>query len=158
MQLGFASGSFDAVVSSRMLMHVPEWRQALAELLRVARSTVVFDFPPTSSFAAVDVLLKRTKRLFVPGAWTHRTFRIGDVRREVEKHGWRVVASRKDRFLPVALHRKLDDPARSERLERLCGLLGLRALWGAPVTFKAVRAVAAEPARPRGVIPMEVEA
>jgi hypothetical protein len=135
---------------------VPEWRRALGELLRVARSTVVFDFPPTASVAAADVLLKRAKRLFAP-TWTHRTFRIGDVRREVERHGWRVVAIRKDRVLPVALHRKLDDPARSERLERLLERFGLRALFGAPVTFRAVRIVAPPHAAPRREeTPMEV--
>lgn len=147
MNLAFGSSSFDTVVSSRMLMHVPEWRQALAELFRVARSTVIFDFPPTTSFAVVDVILKRVQRALGSETWTHRTLRISDVQREVERHGWRVVVARKDRFLPVALHRKLDDPALTERLESLCGRLGLRRLFGAPVTFKAVPVPAPKPAR-----------
>jgi ubiquinone/menaquinone biosynthesis C-methylase UbiE len=147
MNLGFGNSSFDTVVSSRMLMHVPEWKSALAELLRVARNTVIFDFPPTTSFAVVDVTIKRVKRALGSDTWTHRTLRIADVQREVEKHGWRVVVSKKDWFLPVALHRKLDDPALTERLENLCSRLGLRRLFGAPVTFKAVRVAAPKPAR-----------
>jgi len=145
--LGFASHSFDAVVSSRLLMHVADWRRALAELLRVARGTVIFDFPPTSSFAVVDVVLERAKRWFVRGTGAPRTIRIADVKEEVERRGWRVVVARKERFLPVALHRKLDDPARSDRLESFCRRLGLCDLFGAPVTFKVVRAVAPRPAR-----------
>lgn len=161
MNLAFRGSSFDTVVSSRMLMHVPEWRRALAELLRVARSTVLFDFPPTTSFAVVDVILKRVRRALGSDAWTHRTLRISDVQREVERHGWRVVVIRKDWFLPVALHRKLDDPALTERLENFCGRLGLRRLFGAPVTFKAVPVPAPKPARVaprREPEPQEVQA
>ena len=43
--LAFADRSFDAVVSLRVLMHTPDWRQCLAELCRVARERVVFDYP-----------------------------------------------------------------------------------------------------------------
>ena len=43
--LAFPDRAFDAVVCLRLLMHVPDWRRALAELCRVAGKRLVFDYP-----------------------------------------------------------------------------------------------------------------
>ncbi len=47
--LGVPDRSFDAVVCLRVLMHTPDWRRSLAELCRVARAAVVFDYPALAS-------------------------------------------------------------------------------------------------------------
>jgi ubiquinone/menaquinone biosynthesis C-methylase UbiE len=44
-RLAYPDASFDAVVCLRVLMHTPDWRRSLAELCRVARGRVVFDYP-----------------------------------------------------------------------------------------------------------------
>ncbi len=38
-------GAFDTVVSLRVLMHTPDWRQCVAEACRVARRRVIVDYP-----------------------------------------------------------------------------------------------------------------
>ena len=48
------TGSVDAVVCLRVLMHAIDWRTCVAELCRVARWRVVVDFPSSSSAAALE--------------------------------------------------------------------------------------------------------
>jgi ubiquinone/menaquinone biosynthesis C-methylase UbiE len=54
---------FQCVISSRMLMHLPDWKIAIAELCRVAQSLVVIDFPPRVSFAGTDSFFRKFKKL-----------------------------------------------------------------------------------------------
>lgn len=44
-RLPFASGSFDVVLCSETLEHLPDWKPALEELLRVARQAVLITVP-----------------------------------------------------------------------------------------------------------------
>ncbi len=66
--LAFADGSFDAVICLRVLMHTPDWRRSLAELCRVARDRVVFDYPALSSAAALQAVTRHAG----VGAWRAR--------------------------------------------------------------------------------------
>ena len=50
LDLPFGSRSFDVVVAVRLLPHVRNWQRLLAELCRVARSTVIVDYPRTTGF------------------------------------------------------------------------------------------------------------
>ena len=52
--LAFDDGSFDTVVSLRVLMHTPDWRQCVAEACRVARRRVIVDYPAAGSVAALQ--------------------------------------------------------------------------------------------------------
>ncbi len=48
--LPFADRSFDLVVSFRLLPHVDEWSDLIAELCRVADKAVIVDYPDIRSF------------------------------------------------------------------------------------------------------------
>lgn len=50
-RLPFAAGAFDVVLCSETLEHVPAWRDATAELLRVARTAVVITVPHEPTLA-----------------------------------------------------------------------------------------------------------
>ena len=54
--LAWPDRAFDAVVCFRLLMHVPGWRTAMAELCRVADKRVIFDYPSIASLAALQAL------------------------------------------------------------------------------------------------------
>ena len=60
--LPFAPASFDVVVAVRLLPHVRNWPRLLAELCRVARSTVVVDYPRTTGFNGLTPLLFPLKK------------------------------------------------------------------------------------------------
>jgi len=71
--LPFPSGSFDVVISSDVMEHVPpeQRRKVIAEALRVARKKVVFCFPCGSEAFALDQKLfaEYRKRDVEPPAW-----------------------------------------------------------------------------------------
>src|SRR6185436_18366255 len=57
--LDFPDRSFDAVVSFRLLMHAPEWRQCLAEMCRVSDRLVIIDYPSATSVAFFESWARR---------------------------------------------------------------------------------------------------
>ena len=135
--LCFDDGSFDCVVSSRMLMHLSDWRRGLAELCRVSNGRVIIEFPPLLRSSGLDSVLKRIRHLFPQGAHPYKAFSIGSVTKELEKRNFRVVALRKGFFLPMAVHRRLNHPGVSSGIERVCRMLGLVRVLGSPVTVMA---------------------
>jgi len=138
--LAFKDRSFAACVSSRALMHVPDWRRGLAELCRVTDDLLILDIPPTWSSSGLDGLRRRLQDMR-PGHAGHpyRTFTASQVIAELGRHGFEILERHRTFFLPVAFHRKLENPAVSRRLESIFSLLGLTRLLGAPLTLKARR-------------------
>ncbi len=138
--LAFKDRAFTACVSSRALMHVPDWRRGLGELCRVTGDILTLDIPPTWSSSGLDALRRRLEDRR-PGRSGHpyRTFTAREVTRELERHGFEILESHRAFFLPVAFHRRLERPALSRRLERMFSAVGLTRLLGAPLTLKARR-------------------
>jgi ubiquinone/menaquinone biosynthesis C-methylase UbiE len=134
-RLCFKDKTFDCVVSSRMLMHLDDLRKGISELCRVSKRVVIFDFPPLFSFGCLDSFLK----MIWKDSQTYKAFSLGDVKRELGESNFAIVDSRRHFFLPIAFHRWLQSARLSERIENLFGGVGLIALFGAPVTIKAIR-------------------
>ncbi len=137
--LPFPDRSVDAVVSSRVLMHLVDWRKGLAEMCRVARSVVVFDVPPVSGFPVLESLFRRALAKLGGKTQAYRVFRLTELRRALQDNGYRVERLERSFVLPIALHRKLGSPRTTVFVERVLGSLGLRKIFGAPVTVRAVR-------------------
>lgn len=137
--LAFATRSFDATVCLRMLMHVPDWRTALAELCRVTRHRLVFDYPALVSAAALQAIWRRAALTMGRNVEAYRVFRAGDVTREVERHGFRITATHKQFVLPIALHKAVGSAGLTRGVERVLAGAGLLTLAGSPVTIAAER-------------------
>lgn len=149
-RLCFPSRSFGVVVSSRVMMHVSGWEEAIGELCRVAAGAVVADFPARWSAAGVDALRKRlAPRPAHSPRQTYRTFRLRDVRRAFRDAGFEVVAVRRSFCLPVALHRRLNRPAVTRAVEGLLRRIGVSRLVGSPFSVRAVP-FTARPGTPTG--------
>ena len=138
-ELCFRDEMFDCVVASRLLMHLADWKKGISELCRVAKGAVAVDFPPLRSFAGVEVLFARCRRFFHADTEVRRAFLIRSVINELRTHNFRLVELRSQFFLPIALHRWLNRPLLSARIEKLCQRLGLVQLFGAPVSLMAIR-------------------
>jgi len=138
-RLAFDDRSFDAAVSLRVLMHTPDWRRCLAELCRVARERVVFDYPALSSVAALQAAGRRVAAVLGVRTEPYRVFRAGAVRAELARHGFRVAAEHRQFVLPIALHKAVGSRPVTEALERALRSVGLLRLCGSPVTVVAVR-------------------
>jgi ubiquinone/menaquinone biosynthesis C-methylase UbiE len=137
--LAFPDRSFDAVVCLRMLMHVPDWRTALAELCRVSRGTLVFDYPALASAAAVQAMWRRMILALGGRVEAYRVFSGREIARELERHGFRVVSTHRQFVLPIAMHKILGSAAVTRRLEHALARVGLLKLAGSPVTIAAER-------------------
>jgi ubiquinone/menaquinone biosynthesis C-methylase UbiE len=131
--------SVDGAVCLRVLMHTPDWRRCLAELCRVSRSRLVFDFPSASSAAAVQSAARRLAHAAGLKTEPYRVMRAADVRRELARHGWRVRSEHRQFVLPIAVHKAAGSARLTRGVERVLAALGLLRLFGSPVTVVAQR-------------------
>jgi 2-polyprenyl-3-methyl-5-hydroxy-6-metoxy-1,4-benzoquinol methylase len=137
--LPFTDRSFDAAVSLRVLMHTPGWAQALAELCRVSRSRVVFDYPSARSLAALQAAGRRLGAAMGRRTEPYRVFRPGRIRAAVEAHGFRIVGEHRQFVLPIAVHKAVGSRGFTETSERVLAAIGLNAAVGSPITIVAER-------------------
>ena len=137
--LEFDSRAFDTVVSLRVLMHTPNWRQCVAEACRVARRRVIVDYPAALSAAALQAAGRRVAHRLGARTEPYRVFSAAAIRDAFAAHGFRIVRQHRQFVLPIALHKALGSRASSERIERVLASAGLLGLAGSPVTVLAER-------------------
>lgn len=133
------AAAFDYVVCLRVLMHTPDWRRSLAELCRVARHRVVFDYPALTSAAAVQAASRRVARALGARVEAYRVFADSAVSSALAANGFRIADSHRQFVLPIALHKRLGSAALTSRVENVLSRAGLTALLGSPVTVAAER-------------------
>ncbi|HXH06081.1 MAG TPA: methyltransferase domain-containing protein [Vicinamibacterales bacterium] len=137
--LGFPDRSHDIVVCLRVLMHTVDWRGALVELCRVARSRLVIDYPALCSAAALHAAGRRLLRAAGRRVEAYRVLADTAVRRTLQAEGFRISARHRHYVLPIALHRALGSPRLTRSAEAALAAAGLRHLLGSPVTVLAER-------------------
>jgi 2-polyprenyl-3-methyl-5-hydroxy-6-metoxy-1,4-benzoquinol methylase len=137
--LADADRSFDAVICLRVLMHTPDWRRSLAELCRVARGHVVFDYPALSSGAALEAAARQAAHALGAKVEAYRVFSDRAVRAALRANGFAVTDSHRQFVLPIALHKRLNSAPVTTRLEGALARAGLTRLLGSPVTVVAER-------------------
>ena len=137
--LEFDALAFDTVVSLRVIMHTPDWRQCIAEACRVARRRVIVDYPAATSAAALQAAARRVAHRFGARTEPYRVFTDRAIRDEFARHGFAIVRQHRQFVLPIALHKALGSRAASERVERTLAAAGLLRLAGSPVTVLAER-------------------
>lgn len=137
--LDFDSRSFDTVVSLRVLMHTPNWRQCVAEACRVARRRVIVDYPAAFSAAALQAAGRHVAHRLGARTEPYRVFTAAAIGDAFAAHGFRIARQHRQFVLPIVLHKALGSRATSERLERVLAAAGLLGLAGSPVTVLAER-------------------
>ena len=137
--LAFPALSFDAVICLRVLMHTPDWRTSLAELCRVARHRVVFDYPALSSAAALQAVTRHVAHAFGARVEAYRVFSDRAVRAGFQESGFRIVETHRQFVLPIALHKRLNSASATRRIEGALSRAGVTRRLGSPVTVVAER-------------------
>jgi 2-polyprenyl-3-methyl-5-hydroxy-6-metoxy-1,4-benzoquinol methylase len=137
--LPYPAKSFDAVICFRLVTHCGRWQTILSELCRVARNTVVIDYPTSQSLNIAAGKLFNAKKRLEGNTRTFRLFRHDEIEKEFSAHGFAVAAREGQFFLPMVLHRRLKYRQLSAWLEEKCKQRGLTQRWGSPVIIKAVR-------------------
>ncbi|MFL6261957.1 MAG: class I SAM-dependent methyltransferase [Thermoanaerobaculia bacterium] len=138
-RLPFPDRGFDVVVAVRLLTHLERWREALAEMCRVARRAVIVDYPDTRSFNRLYGALFAWKKAFEGNTREFHCFRPGEVIAECARHGFGRPAARRQLFVPMVVHRAVGRAGFSRGIERASGLLGLTRALGSPVVLRAER-------------------
>ena len=137
--LPFPDRSFDTVISFRLLTHCKQWPLLIHELCRVAKESVIVDFPTSRSVNKIAPLLFTAKKKIEGDTRTWRLFKHAEVYREFRRNGFTLARKKAQFFLPMVLHRSLKCRTLSALLEGTCRALGLTWLWGSPVIIKMVR-------------------
>lgn len=131
--------SFDLVTAFRLLPHYDDWPALISEMCRVARSTVLIDYPTTQSINVISDKLFGLKKKFEGNTRTYTLFSRSEVERELRKAGFSSIRIYPQFFFPMVLHRLIKSPRISNLLEWAAGLLGLKRLLGSPIIIRADR-------------------
>jgi len=138
-QIPFPDRAFDVAISLRVLMHTPDWRRALAELCRVSRDRVVFDYPSARSAALLQSMARAAVHRLGGRTEPYRVFSDAAIAGALAAADFRVVARHRQFVLPSALHKAIGSRSFTDASERLLKRAGLLALAGSPVTLLAER-------------------
>ena len=142
MDLPFEPGSFDLVLSYRMLTHVLDPAGFAAQLGRVASQAVVVDYPAKRSFNLLGESLFKAKESLDDNVHTrpYVSFWDAEVEALFNAQGFGKPARRRQHFWPMALHRALGSAPATKAAEGLARALGLTSLLGSPVILRMERA------------------
>ena len=134
-----AERSVDVAVALRMMPHVEDWEALVAGLCRSAKDAVIVDFPIPGGVNALEPMFFGVKQKIEGNTRRFETMRKADVRAAFRRHGFEVDAVIGQFVLPMVVHRKLNRPEISRRLEGACRTLGLARWIGTPVLMRARR-------------------
>jgi SAM-dependent methyltransferase len=137
--LPYSDRSFDAVVCFRLLPHSVAWTGLVAELCRVARRSVVLDYPSTRSVNVLSEQLFSLKKGIEKSTRPFLLFSPGQIRSAFREHGFTVRAARPQFLLPMVVHRMVKSPAVSRVAEAPGRVFGLTRWFGSPVIVRANR-------------------
>lgn len=132
-------GAFDVVLAYRLLPHVRQWRDLVAELARLARRAVIVDYPTRRSVNVVSEALFALKKGVEGDTRPFTVFRDADIEQAFASRGLTPTARRPEFFFPMALHRALGIAPVSRGTEWLARVLGLTWLLGSPVIVREER-------------------
>jgi ubiquinone/menaquinone biosynthesis C-methylase UbiE len=137
--LPFGAATFDVVVAVRLLPHVRDWPRLLAELCRVAASTVIVDYPRIAGFNGLTPLLFPLKKRLEGDTRHYRNFRDAEVDSVLRTCGFDVRRRHAQFFLPMVVHRRAKGAHALRSVERLAKSLRLTDALGSPVVLRADR-------------------
>lgn len=138
-RLDVGDKDFDCAISSRMLMHVLDWKKAVAELCRVSKDWVIFDFPPRRFFLLTTPFWHFMRGLVQKDVQKYRTFGVRQMRNELERNGFEVMYIDHGFFLPLWIHRKISSRGFTTSIESWFRVMGLTRFGGSPLMFFARR-------------------
>lgn len=139
LDLPFTDRSFDLVISVRLISHIEDWPQLIREFCRIARTSVIIDYPRPVGFNALTPLLFRIKRQVEKNTRTYTNFKEQTLACVFEPESFRIAGIAPQFFLPMVAHRALGAPAWLRGIERLCAGLRLTRMFGSPAVLRADR-------------------
>jgi SAM-dependent methyltransferase len=137
--LPYPARSFDAVVCFRLLPHSVAWTRLIGELCRVARKSVLLDYPSSRSANILSERLFALKRGIELNTRPFLLFTPRQIRDVFASAGFAVAAEKAQFLMPMALHRLANRVGLSRAVEAPGRLLGLTRWLGSPMIVRADR-------------------
>jgi 2-polyprenyl-3-methyl-5-hydroxy-6-metoxy-1,4-benzoquinol methylase len=139
LDLPYVEQEFDIVVSYRLLPHVQQWQQCLAELTRVARQAVLIDYPAIRSVNYIAPLLFKLKKGLEGNTRPYTSFKESELLTVFHHNNFRCAGRFPEFFFPMVLHRMMKHQGWSAFLENACRVVGFTAILGSPVILRLIR-------------------
>lgn len=139
LSLPYSDREFEVAISYRLLPHVKRWSRLVTELARVARKTVVVDYPSVRSLNRMAPSFFRLKKRLEGNTRPFACFRETELLEVFRGAGFVRAERYPEFFLPMLLHRILRWPAFSSGVETMFRLLGATGSFGSPVILKMIR-------------------
>jgi ubiquinone/menaquinone biosynthesis C-methylase UbiE len=137
--LPFGTRSFDLVVAVRLLPHVRNWPRLLSELCRVARSTVVIDYPRIAGINSLTPFLFPLKKRLEGNTRHYRNFRDREIDEILQVCRFEPRERRAQFLLPMVVHRQARGAGVLRFIERAAKSVGITQTLGSPVVLRADR-------------------
>jgi ubiquinone/menaquinone biosynthesis C-methylase UbiE len=137
--LPYPERSFDAAVCLRLLPHSVSWTGLIGELCRVARRSVLIDYPSLRSANIVSEYFFGLKRDIELNTRRYMTFTPQEIRRAFAERDFIVRAERPQFLLPMVLHRFTNRATVSKVAELPGRVLGVTRWLGSPIIARADR-------------------
>lgn len=137
--LPYADHTFDVAVCFRILPHLSAPERLISELCRVAKRSVVVDFPSARSVNLLAETMFSWKLRVERSTREFTVFQPREIEDAFGAAGFRVAVSHPQYFLPMALHRAMRCRLASRTLEASARAVGLTRAWGSPVILRAER-------------------
>jgi len=136
LNLPFDDNSFDIVISFRLLTHEDNWKLQISELCRVAKHSVIIDYPDIRSFNIFYDILFNIKKKFEGNTRTYRNFSRKEVIEEFDKNNFIKPVFKPEFFLPMVIHKAIKNVTILKAIEKLFSILGFTKLFGSPVILR----------------------
>jgi SAM-dependent methyltransferase len=135
----YPNASFDAVVCLRLLPHSVSWKGLIQEFCRVARRSVVVDYPSVRSANILSSQLFAMKRGIELNTRRFTTFSPHEINMAFADNGFVVRAEHPQFLVPMVLHRMANRALLSRALEVPGRIFGLTRWFGSPIIARADR-------------------
>lgn len=139
LHLPFEDRSFDVVLSFRLLPHITEWQQLISEMCRISKQCVVFDYPDKRSSNIMYRHLFPMKSRMEKNTRPFTLFSRSEVATELTKHNFSWPEFKPEFFLPMVLHRKLQNKKISSAIETFFSATAMTKVLGSPVIVHGTR-------------------
>ncbi|NES72344.1 MAG: class I SAM-dependent methyltransferase [Okeania sp. SIO2D1] len=136
LDLPYPNDAFDVVISYRFLAHVTQWHKFLTELARVAKKSLIIDYPIVKGVNSLTPYLFKLKKGLEGNTRPFTCYQESEIIDYLKSLYFKQTERYPQFFMPMVVHRTLKSPDISSGLEKLIRLTGLTSLFGSPVIAK----------------------
>lgn len=140
LKLPFEDRSFDVVMAFGLMSQVDHWRELIAELARVTKGCVVFDYSDKRSANILYNQFFDVKKRVEGDTRPFHLYSRSDITEELEKNGLQKPTVKPQFFWPMVMHRQLNNKRFSVLAEGCTRYTGLTSCFGSPVIIRSNRA------------------